>query len=72
MISVIATNAEDLRLGYLRKHSVYEIPQLGDVLKGDMGPVGPRSHPLDGDARYNLDQLRRSDAQPWGGQVFGR
>jgi lipopolysaccharide/colanic/teichoic acid biosynthesis glycosyltransferase len=34
------------------------------VLKGEMSLVGPRPHPLDDFARYQLDHLRRLDVMP--------
>ncbi|RJQ29807.1 MAG: sugar transferase [Peptococcaceae bacterium] len=59
----------------LRKTSLDELPQLFNVLKGEMSLVGPRPAPVHHLAKYNEEQRRRLAIKPgitgWA-QVNGR
>ena len=60
---------------FLRRSSIDELPQLWNVLRGEMSLVGPRPHPLDDVAGYELWHRRRLAMKPgitglW--QVEGR
>lgn len=60
---------------FLRSSSLDELPELWNVLKGDMSLVGPRPLLMEYLPLYNPEQYRRHDARPgvtgWA-QINGR
>ncbi|MFD1862117.1 sugar transferase [Planococcus sp. FY231025] len=75
-IEVLATDARITKVGHvLRKYSLDELPQLINIIKGDMSFVGPRPTLTSQTDRYDAHQMQRLLVKPgvtgWA-QVSGR
>jgi len=74
--SLLPDSARTTQLGkILRKTSIDELPQLVNVIKGDMSLIGPRPLLPEYLPHYSVDQKRRHDVRPgisgWA-QINGR
>ena len=75
---------EDLSIGsrvftffgyFMRRYGIDELPQLLNIIKGEMSFIGPRPMPVEYDSKYHQIQLNRFNVKPgitgWA-QVHGR
>ena len=65
LLTVGGRDSRITRVGYfIRKYKLDELPQLMNVLKGDMSLVGPRPEVARYVAMYSADQLRVLSVRP--------
>ncbi len=62
---LLSDNERLTKIGrFIRSTSIDELPQLINVLKGDMALIGPRPLLVDYLPLYSLDQARRHEVRP--------